>query len=256
MTAYAFLIEYDGSPFRGWQIQADQPSVQGRIEEALANIGEPGCSVVGAGRTDSGVHALGMVAHVHLSRDWDPFRLSEALNYHLRPDPIAILRAASVAADFHARFDALSRAYLYRILHRRAPLTLGADQVWRIGHGLQLAPMQEAVRFLVGKHDFTTFRSSFCQAKSPVKTLDQAEIRQIEGPWGAETQFRFKARSFLHNQIRSFVGTLEKVGNGSWPPERVAKALAARDRAACGPVAPPDGLYFLAADYPIAPLGN
>ena len=255
MPRYALCIEYHGAPFSGWQRQADQPSVQGRVEQALARL-EPGPhTIAAAGRTDAGVHALGQVAHCDMEKDWDPFRLSEALNHHLKPEPVAIRACARVADDWHARFSATERRYLYRILLRRAPPTLEAGLVWRLGHDLDAAAMQKAADRLVGKHDFTTFRSSICQAQSPVKTLDALEVSRAEGFSGPEIHIRARARSFLHNQVRSFVGTLERVGAGAWTPDEVARALEARDRAACGPVAPPHGLYLVGVTYPEPPFG-
>lgn len=254
MPRYALKVEYDGAPFVGWQRQADQPSVQGAIEAALARL-EPGAhTIAAAGRTDAGVHARGQVCHCDLSKDWSPFRLSEALNYHLKPLPVAIVDAAVVAGDWHARFSATERRYLFRLVSRRAPLTLEAGQVWQVKHDLDLAPMQEATRYLIGLHDFTTFRSTMCQAASPVKTLDALDITQVKTDWGMEYQFRLRARSFLHNQVRSFVGTLERVGSGAWNPADVLDALEARDRAACGPVSPPQGLYLTGVGYPDDPF--
>ena len=256
MPRYALLVEYHGAPFAGWQRQKDQPSVQGAIEAALARLEPRDHTIAAAGRTDAGVHATGQVAHCDLVRDWDPFRLSEALNYHLKPDPVAILSAARVADDWHARFDAVERQYLFRLISRRAPLTSEAGQMWRVNHALDLAAMQAGAAHLVGRHDFTTFRSSICQAKSPVKTLDELRIEAVERPVGTEYRFHVRARSFLHNQVRSFVGTLERVGAGAWTPDDVAKALAARDRAACGPVSPPQGLYLAAVRYPTDPFAG
>lgn len=254
MPRYALKVEYDGAPFAGWQRQADQPSVQGAIEAALARL-EPGAhTIAAAGRTDAGVHARGQVCHCDMRRDWSPFRLSEALNYHLKPLPVAIVDAAVVAGDWHARFSATERRYLFRLVSRRAPLTLEAGQVWQVKHDLDLAPMQDAARYLIGLHDFTTFRSTMCQAASPVKTLDALDITQVKTDWGMEYQFRLRARSFLHNQVRSFVGTLERVGSGAWNPADVRDALEARDRAACGPVSPPQGLYLTGVGYPDDPF--
>lgn len=254
MPRYALQIEYDGAPFAGWQRQADQPSVQGAVEAALGRL-EPGAhTIAAAGRTDAGVHALGQVAHCDLGRSWEPFRLSEALNYHLKPLPVAIRAAALVDGDWHARFSALERRYLFRLLCRRAPATLVAGQVWQVRHSLSLAPMRVAAGHLLGRHDFTTFRSVMCQAQSPVKTLDAIEITQEAGINGLEIHFRLRARSFLHNQVRSIVGTLERVGAGAWAPERVADALAARCRAACGPVCPPQGLYLSDVLYTSPPF--
>lgn len=254
MPRYALKVEYDAAPFAGWQRQADQPSVQGAIEAALARLEPSAHTIAAAGRTDAGVHARGQVCHCDLSKDWSPFRLSEALNYHLKPLPVAIVDAAVVAGDWHARFSATERRYLFRLVSRRAPLTLEAGQVWQVKHDLELAPMQDAARYLIGLHDFTTFRSTMCQAASPVKTLDALDITQVKTDWGMEYQFRLRARSFLHNQVRSFVGTLERVGSGAWNPADVRDALEARDRAACGPVSPPQGLYLTGVGYPDDPF--
>ncbi|SIS69036.1 tRNA pseudouridine38-40 synthase [Roseivivax lentus] len=249
MPRFAFKVEYDGAPFSGWQRQKDQPSVQGAIEAALARL-EPGPhSIAAAGRTDAGVHARGQVAHADLAKDWDPFRLQEALNHHLKPAPVAIVDAARVAEDWHARFSAGERRYLFRVLNRRARAVLEAGHVWQVPRPLDVEAMRAAAEALIGKHDFTTFRSTMCQAQSPVKTLDALEIEAAETEAGREIRFRLRARSFLHNQVRSFVGTLERVGAGAWAPEDVARALAARDRAACGPVAPPQGLYLMGVGY-------
>ncbi|WP_121062941.1 tRNA pseudouridine(38-40) synthase TruA [Chachezhania antarctica] len=256
MPRYALRVEYDGRPFAGWQRQADQPSVQGAIEAALARLEPRDHTIAAAGRTDAGVHALAQVAHCDMNKDWDPFRLSEALNYHLKPAPVAITAAALADNDWHARFSAVERRYLFRILIRRAPATLAAGQVWRIGHDLDAGAMHEAAQHLVGLHDFTTFRASICQAKSPVKTMDAVDVTRAQGLFGPEIHIRCRARSFLHNQVRSFVGTLERVGAGAWAPEDVAKALAACDRAACGPVSPPHGLYLAGVGYPDDPFGG
>ncbi len=257
MPRFAFRLEYHGAPFRGWQRQADAPSVQAAFEAALARLDPAAPAVTGAGRTDTGVHATGQVAHADLARDWDPFRLSEALNHHLRPDPVAVTACARVAEDFHARFGAVARHYLFRVVSRRAPVVIEAGQVWHLRHALDLAPMQAAARALVGRHDFTTFRASLCQAASPVKTLDAIAVSAHDfGGDGTEFRFTLRARSFLHNQVRSIVGTLERVGAGAWPPERVAEALARRDRAACGPVAPPQGLYLTEVRYPRDPFAG
>jgi tRNA pseudouridine38-40 synthase len=242
---YKLTLEYHGGPFVGWQRQENGPSVQGAVEAALRALEPDAPAIAGAGRTDAGVHATGQVAHCDLARDWDPFRLAEALNWHLKPDPIAVLAADRVADDFHARFSASGRRYLYRIVCRRAPLTLEKGLAWRVGHDLDVAAMQTAADLLVGRHDYTTFRSAQCQAESPVKTLDAFRVERE----GIEVRFHLAARSFLHNQVRSFVGTLERVGAGRWPVDRIAAALAARDRAACGPVAPPDGLYLVEVRY-------
>ena len=250
MPRYALRIEYDGQPFSGWQRQASAPSVQENLEIALAKLESDLPSTAAAGRTDAGVHALGQVAHIDMRRDWEPFRLSEALNYHLKPAPIAITAAAAVPDDWHARFSAVERQYLYRLVIRRAPLTHDKGQVWRVMQDLDLAAMKEGAAHLIGNHDFTTFRSTMCQAKSPVKTMDEITFTAHPYPGGLEIQARLRARSFLHNQVRSIIGTLERVGAGAWAPDRVADALAAKDRAACGPVAPPDGLYLTGVTYP------
>ncbi|MFQ5623717.1 MAG: tRNA pseudouridine(38-40) synthase TruA [Paracoccaceae bacterium] len=256
MPRYALKLEYHGAPFAGWQRQKDHPSVQARLERALGRL-DPGEAVVtGAGRTDAGVHARGQVAHVDLENDWEPFRLSEALNHHLRPDPVAVLAVAKVGDDFHARFSATGRHYLYRLVRRRAPMALEKGLAWRVRHALDAGAMREAAAHLVGRHDFTTFRSSICQAASPVKTLDSIEISEIRCDHATEYRLEFRARSFLHNQVRSFVGTLERVGAGAWPPERVKDALEARERAACGPVAPPHGLYLQGVGYQPDPFGG
>jgi tRNA pseudouridine38-40 synthase len=256
MPRYALKVEYQGAPFAGWQRQKDLPSVQGAIEAALARL-EPGAhTIAAAGRTDAGVHGLGQVAHCDLTKDWDPFRLSEALNYHLKPQPVAIVAAARVADDWHARFSALERQYLFRILVRRAPATHDAGQVWQVTHPLDVDAMQAGADLLLGQHDFTTFRSSICQAASPVKTLDELRVEAVNGFSGPEIHFHVRARSFLHNQVRSFVGTLERVGAGAWAPEDVSRALEACDRAACGPVCPPQGLYLARVGYPADPFAG
>ena len=254
MPRYALRIEYHGAPFAGWQRQRDQPSVQAAVEAALARL-EPGeHQVVAAGRTDAGVHALGQVAHCDTARDWDPFRLSEALNHHLKPQPVAIVACAAVAQDFHARFSAIERRYLFRILVRRAPATHQAGLVWQVKQPLDVAAMRRGAAHLLGRHDFTTFRSTFCQATSPVKTLDRLDVHAVDTPAGPEVHLDVRARSFLHNQVRSFVGTLERVGAGARAPDDVRAALEARDRAACGPVSPPQGLYLAGVGYPTDPF--
>lgn len=250
MPRYRFTIEYCGAPFVGWQRQDNGPSVQGALERALGALGEADALVTGAGRTDTGVHALGQVAHADLEREWDPFRLMEAMNHHLKPDPVGVLAAEQVSEAFHARFSAIERRYLYRIIIRRAPLALEAGRAWRLGHALDAEAMREGAAALIGRHDFTTFRSSQCQAASPVKTLDEILVEEERRAHETEIRFRLRARSFLHNQVRSLVGTLERVGAGKWPPGQVAEALEARDRAACGPVAPAMGLYLTEVLYP------
>ena len=255
MPRFAFQIEYDGGPFAGWQRQAmGQATVQGAVEAALAKL-EPGAhTIAAAGRTDAGVHATAQVAHADLVRDWDPFRLAGALNAHLRPAPVAITACARVDEEFHARFSATGRRYLFRLVARRAPMTHDRGLVWQVLSPLDVKAMRAGAAHLVGHHDFTTFRSTFCQAKSPVKTLDRVDISEHPYPGGIEYRFDLAARSFLHNQVRSIVGTLEKVGTGAWTPEDVRLALAARDRAGCGPVAPPQGLYLVGVSYPTDPF--
>jgi tRNA pseudouridine38-40 synthase len=242
---YKLTIEYDGGPFVGWQRQANGPSVQQAIEEAVHGFSGETVVVKGAGRTDAGVHALGQVAHVDLGRIWPADKVREAINAHLRPAPVAILAAEAVADDFDARFSAVKRHYLYRILDRRPPPVLDAGRVWHVPAPLDTEAMHAAAQALVGQHDFTTFRATQCQSRSPVKTLDRLDVSRE----GAEIAVRASARSFLHNQVRSMVGALKKVGEGRWPVGEVAAALAARDRSRSGPVAPPDGLYLLRVDY-------
>jgi len=254
MARFALKVEYHGAPFNGWQRQKDQPSVQGAIEMALSKLQPGEHTIAAAGRTDTGVHGLGQVAHCDMDRDWDPFRLSEALNYHLKPLPVAIVACARVEDDWHARFSAVERQYLFRILIRRAPATHDAGQVWQLNNDLDIDAMQQGADFLLGQHDFTTFRSSICQAQSPVKTLDELRVERVMGLSGPEVHFHVRARSFLHNQVRSFVGTLERVGAGTWAPEDVKHALDACDRSACGPVCPGHGLYLARVGYPEGPF--
>lgn len=255
MPRYAFLIEYNGASFHGWQRQSGGlPSVQGALESALAALDPSAPSVTGAGRTDAGVHATGQVAHADLLRPWDAFRLTSALNWHLSPAPVAVLACACVPDTFHARFSAIERSYLFRVQSRRAPEVLHKGAVWRVPFDLNLAAMQAGAAHFIGTHDFTTFRSSICQAKSPVKSIDEITITQTPTLGGVETQFFLRARSFLHNQVRSIVGTLERVGAGAWAPDDVGAALRAANRAACGPVAPPHGLYLTRARYPNDPF--
>lgn len=238
----------------GWQRQTAQISVQGAIETALAKLEPRDHNIAAAGRTDAGVHALAQVAHCDMQQDWTPFRLSEALNYHLRQVPVAIVDCATVDDDWHARFSARERRYLYRILMRRAPPTHLKGVVWHIKQTLDVDAMQAGAAHLLGKHDFTTFRSTICQADSPVKTLDRLDVTLVDTDHGPEVQFDVRARSFLHNQVRSLVGTLERVGAGSWKPDQVREALLARARPACGPVCPSTGLYLAAVGYPDDPF--
>ena len=254
MPRYALLVEYDGSPFAGWQRQPDRASVQGAIEAALRKLEPNAPGIAAAGRTDSGVHALGQVAHCDLAKNWAEFRLGEALNYHLKPQPVAIAAVAQVADDWHARFTATERRYLFRLVARRAPVVHDHGLVWQVRHPLSLSAMQEGAQALLGLHDFTTFRSTMCQSASPVKTLDHLDISEHPYPGGQEFRFTLRARSFLHNQVRSIVGTLERVGSGHWPAAQVHSALYARDRAACGPVSPPQGLYLAGVGYPQDPF--
>jgi len=238
-------IEYDGAPFAGWQVQAAGLTVQGVLIAALQAFSGETVTVQGAGRTDAGVHARGQVAHVDLGKDWDTDTVRDALNAHLRPHPVAILAAERVADDFDARRSAVKRHYLYRIVNRRADLALDRGRAWRLPRPLDCAAMQAAAQCLVGRHDFTTFRAAECQAKSPIKTLDTLDVARA----GEEVTVTAAARSFLHHQVRSMVGSLALVGEGKWSDDDLARVLAARDRAACGPVAPPDGLYLMRVDY-------
>jgi tRNA pseudouridine38-40 synthase len=242
---YKLTIEYDGAPFCGWQIQADQLTVQGVLTTAVAALSGDEVLVQGAGRTDAGVHARAQVAHVDLTKDWATDTVRDGLNAHLRPHPVAVLAAERVADDFNARASAVKRHYLYRIINRRPDLTVDRGHAWRVARPLDVAAMHAAAQRLVGKHDFTTFRSTECQAKSPVKTLDQLDVERV----GDAVNVRASARSFLHNQVRSMVGSLVYVGEGKWSADDLARALAARDRTACGQVAPPDGLYLIQVDY-------
>ena len=245
MPRYKLTIEYDGTPFVGWQVQDNGVSVQGVLAEAVLAFAGERAVVGGAGRTDAGVHALGQVAHVDLTKDWPADTVRDALNAHLRPHPIAVLAAEHVADDFDARFSAIKRHYRYRIVNRRADLALEAHRAWRVPRPLDAAAMHDAAQRLVGRHDFTTFRSTECQAKSPVKTLDRLDVARD----GDEVRITTSARSFLHNQVRSMVGSLVHVGEGKWSADDLAAALAARDRTACGQVAPPQGLYLVRVEY-------
>ena len=245
MPRYRLTIEYDGTPFAGWQMQATELSVQGVLEAAVAVINGTSAVIHGAGRTDAGVHALGQVAHVDLAKSWDIFELRNALNANLRPHPISVLEVAEVEDDFHARFSATRRHYLYRILNRRSPPALDKGKVWWLPMKLDASPMHEAAQFLLGKHDFTTFRAAACQAQSPVKTLDRLDVARH----GELIEIRAEARSFLHTQVRSMVGTLKLVGEGKWRPANVKEALDAADRTRCGPVSPADGLFLLRVEY-------
>jgi len=246
VTRFALTIEFDGTPFHGLQRQKHGPSVQQSIEDALHRITGEDAVLHSAGRTDAGVHALGMRSHVDLEKDIDPFRLSEAINAHLRPDPIAILDCKVVPDDWHARFSCVERRYVYRICNRRAPLTFAKNQVWHVAQPLDHEAMHRAAQSLVGLHDFTTFRSVHCQSKDPVKTLDRLDVVRD----GDEIRIYAEARSFLHHQVRSMVGCLKLVGQGTWDEAQIGYALAAKDRRELGLNAPPQGLYFVEAIYP------
>jgi tRNA pseudouridine38-40 synthase len=242
---FRLTIEYDGEPFCGWQRQDNGASVQGALEEAIFKLSGETVTVTGAGRTDSGVHALGQVAHFDLEKELAPSKVRDALNHHLKPAPVAVLNAAIAAPEFHARFSAKARHYLYRIVCRRAPLVLARGRAWHVMGELDSDAMHAAAQSLIGAHDFTTFRASECQAKSPMKTLDVLDVRRLAG----EIEITASARSFLHHQVRSMVGSLKLVGEGKWQVRDMANALAAKHRSACGPVAPAGGLYLVDVDY-------
>ena len=246
MTRFALTLEFDGGAFMGLQRQAHGPSVQQSVEEAVLAVTGEEVRMHAAGRTDAGVHALAMRSHVDIAKAIAPFRLMEALNARLRPAPIAVTACEAVADDWHARFSCIGRSYLYRIVNRRAPLTLERGRAWHVARPLDAQAMHRAAQALVGRHDFTTFRSAHCQARDPVKTLDRLDVRRE----GQTVLIEAAARSFLHHQVRSMVGTLALVGLGQWREERVAEALAARERQALGLNAPPEGLYFVGAHYP------
>ena len=245
MTRFKLTIEYDGGPFVGWQRQDNGPSIQQALEEAISRTTGESVEVQGAGRTDAGVHALGQVAHVDVEKEIAPERLRDALNFHLRPAPIAVLAAEIAPPDFHARFSATGRAYLYRIVNRRAPLTTDRGHAWLVQTPLDAAAMNDAAQGLIGHHDFSTFRASECQAQSPVKTLDRLSVQRT----GEEIQVIAEARSFLHHQVRNMVGTLRLVGEGKWSKRDLVLALEAKDRTKGGPTAPPDGLYLTRVTY-------
>lgn len=246
MHRFSIVVEYDGTPFVGWQRQSDALSVQAAIESAISKFSGEIVTIRAAGRTDAGVHALHQVAHFDLGRSWEPGRVRDALNFHLRPHPIAILDCRAVADTFDSRYSAVQRRYLYRILCRRAPPVLDRNRVWWLTTTIDAEAMADAASVLVGHHDFTTFRATQCQAASPVKTLEQFDIEKV----GDEIRCTVVARSFLHNQVRSMVGSLKHVGEGKWSRADLAAALAARDRTACGTVAPARGLYLADVIYP------
>lgn len=246
MTRFRMTLEYDGTPFVGWQRQDNGPSVQAALEDAIFGFCGERANVYAAGRTDAGVHALGQVAHVDIRKDADGFRVKEAVNHHLKPAPVAVLDCIKVDDDFHARFSAVERRYLFRIVNRRAPLTLDHGQAWLVGRPLDADAMHEGAQRLVGHHDFSSFRAAECQADSPVKTLTELTVSRH----GSEIEVFARAPSFLHHQMRNIVGTLVEVGKGKRGPEWMAKVLAAKDRSAAGPTAPPGGLYLLSVRYP------
>jgi len=245
MPRYKLIIEYDGAPYCGWQYQDNGPSVQGALENAAKGMSGGTIRVSGAGRTDAGVHALGQVAHLDFTKAYSADRVRDALNAHLRPNPIGVLSAEIVPETFDARFSAIRRHYIYRISNRRANLALNIGKSWRVARTLDAGAMHDAAQVLIGKHDFTTFRDTECQAKSPEKTLDVLDVMRD----GDDVNIVTNARSYLHSQVRSMVGSLVWVGHGRWKASDMKAALAARDRAACGPVAPPDGLYLAKVDY-------
>jgi tRNA pseudouridine38-40 synthase len=246
VTRFALTLEFDGGPFMGLQRQEHGPSVQAEVERAVREVTAEAATLHSAGRTDSGVHALAMISHVDIAKAITPFRLMEALNARLRPHPIAVLACEPKPDDWHARFSCIGRRYRYLIRNRRAPLTLDKRRAWHVSRPLDAEAMHRAAQALVGRHDFTTFRSAHCQADSPVKTLDRLDVRRE----GELVVIEADARSFLHHQVRSMVGTLALVGLGQWREEQVAEALAAKDRAELGLIAPPEGLYFVQAIYP------
>ena len=245
MSRFKLTIEYDGGPYQGWQRQDHAPTVQGTIEAAAARLNGSPVTVYGSGRTDSGVHALAQIAHVDFDKTLRADQVRDALNVHLSEAPISILAAEAVDDEFHARFDAIERRYLFRIVDRRPRLALDRGRVWRIPVRLDVDAMHEAAQVLVGKHDFTTFRDGQCQAKSPVKTMDEIQVLRV----GGEIHLTFRARSFLHKQVRSFTGSLVEVGMGKWNAKDIQAALEARDRTRCGPVSSPDGLYLSQVIY-------
>ena len=245
MARFKLTLEYDGRPFQGWQRQKNGFSVQEALETAVHAFSGETVTVQGAGRTDAGVHATGQVAHIDLDKPMSLENLQNALNHHLRPHPVAVMRATEVAEDFHARFSATGRRYLYRIINRRAPLVLENGRAWHLSGMIEAEVMHEAAQRLIGKHDFTSFRSAACQSKSPIKTLDRITVLRI----GDEIRVTVAARSFLHHQVRNIVGTLKMIGDGKWPVDQMETILNAKSRAAAGPTAPADGLYLTGVEY-------
>ncbi len=245
MPRYRITVEYDGGPYCGWQMQDNGPSVQAALVEAVHKLASEHVQVFGAGRTDAGVHALGQVAHFNLYSSWRVDKIRDGLNFHLKLQPVAVLDAAEVDDEFHARFSATGRHYLYKLIARRSPLTVDRGRAWRVSKPLDVAAMHEAGQALCGTHDFTTFRSAHCQANSPVKSIDKVSVSQAD----EAIVLKVSARSFLHNQVRSIAGSLKMVGEGAWTIAQFKEALEAADRSRCGPVAPPDGLYLVAVDY-------
>ncbi len=252
MTRWALKLEYDGTPFVGWQFQITGPSVQSVLEAAVAKLEGAHVPITAAGRTDSGVHASAQVVHLDLTRQIEGPRLVAAINHHLKPHPVAVVQAATVAEDFNARFSAIGRAYCYRILNRPARPALLAGRVWHVPSALDVAAMHKGAQFLIGRHDFTSFRAGACQANSPLRTLARLDVQRD----GDIVEIIAEARSFLHHQVRNMVGSLKLVGEGRWPASGMAQALAARDRAAAGPTAPPQGLCLTGVVYPMDPFGN
>ncbi len=246
MPRYKLIIEYDGTPYVGWQIQKEHCSIQGQLVKAFKAFCGETVTVFGAGRTDTGVHAIGQAAHVDLKKEWDPFRITSALNYMLRSDSIAVLSCEKVAEDFDVRFSAVKRHYLYRAIARRAPLVLEKNRAWQVYRPLNVKKMHEAAQYLIGEHDFTAFRSSHCQALSPIKSIDVITVSEKNGI----IESHISARSFMHHQVRSIMGCLKMVGDGEWPASTVRDVLQSCDRTKCAPLAPSCGLYLRQIDYP------
>lgn len=245
MSRFCITIEYDGAPFVGWQRQDNGPSIQAALETAIFKLTGEEVTVFGAGRTDAGVHAHAQIAHFDLSSDWRGDKICDGLNYHLKPEPVSVLSGKIVDAEFHARFDAIQRHYVYRIINRRSPLTFDQGLAWQVKRPLDHEAMHAAAQHLIGKHDFTTFRSVHCQATSPVRTMGEIKVTRV----GEQIEISVAARSFLHNQVRSIAGSLKLIGEGKWAIDHMAKILKAENRADCGPVAPAHGLYLVRVDY-------